>query len=93
MKLFLYIIIFILIVAGIYLYTNPEAMQQLRQLGESAGLEKKQSVIMYKWKNRDGVVQYTQTPPATGIPYEQVELRSDVNIMPVPKELKEQTKE
>lgn len=91
MKRFLYIVIFILIVAGIYLYTSPDAMQRLHDMGESVGIDKKKSVILYKWQNKDGVVQYTQTPPPAGVPYEQVELRSDVNIMPLPEKLKEQS--
>ena len=89
MKSFLLFLVFCLMVAGIYLYNEPDAWQRLRgTIDEPLGLKSK-SVTMYKWKNNEGVVQYTQSPPPQGVPYEEVELRSDVNILPLPEQLKE----
>ncbi len=40
----------------------------------------------YKWRDANGNWQITDQPPSEGIPYETVKVRSDVNIMPSPKE-------
>lgn len=36
----------------------------------------------YKWRDGAGNWQITDRPPAQGIPYETIEVRSDVNIVP-----------
>jgi hypothetical protein len=43
---------------------------------------------MYKWQNNQGVWQYTQKPPPEGVPFEEIEARSDVNVLPLPEQLK-----
>ena len=40
----------------------------------------------YKWRDSSGSWQITDQPPPDGTPYEKVEVRSDVNIMPSLKE-------
>lgn len=40
----------------------------------------------YKWRDANGSWQITDQPPAGGIPYETIRVRSDVNILPAPEE-------
>ena len=81
------ILLSLAIAASAFLYLNPELRQEAKSLLQSSGLNKA-STTVFKWRNTDGVLQYTQTPPPEGVAFEQVEARSDVNVMPLPEKLK-----
>jgi len=38
--------------------------------------------VLYRWRDADGVLQVSDTPPANG-PYEEVKIRSDQNVVPM----------
>ena len=75
------------IVVALVLWWSPELRHQADQLLKGAGV-KSTSATLYKWRNKQGVWQYTQEPPPEGTPYEKVEARSDVNVLPLPEQLK-----
>ena len=91
MKKFLLIVIALLIAAGVLIYSDPQLKQDssnmLQRLLGAAGVDTK-STSVYKWKDANGVLQYTQQPPPEGTAYEEVEARTDVNVLPLPDELK-----
>ena len=83
------LMIFILIcIVTVAVWLIPDLRNQANRLLKETGL-KWPSATMYKWRNQDGVMQYTQTLPPEGVPYEEVEARSDVNVLPLPEKLKE----
>jgi len=88
MKTIMLLIIFMLMVAGIYFYNNPQEWRELT--GSNLPVAGNKVYQMYKWKNKDGVIQYTQQPPKEGIAFEKVELDSSVNVLPLPEKIKEQ---
>jgi len=87
MKQFLMFLFMICIVAALVLWWSPELREKADELLRDTGL-KSTSVILYKWQDRQGVWQYTQDLPPEGVPYEEVEARSDVNVLPLPEQLK-----
>ncbi len=48
-----------------------------------AGLKPPASVV-YRWRDADGTVHVSDRPPAPGVPYERLEYRHDVNVLPAP---------
>ena len=89
MKTLLLILVSLLIAAAAALYLNPELRHEAESLLQSSGIKNNPSTTFYKWRNADGILQYTQTPPAEGIAFEPVEARSDVNILPLPEQLQD----
>jgi len=87
MKKLILILLSLAIAYTAFLYLNPELRHEVDSFLQSYGI-KDASTTIYKWHNNDGVLQYTQTPPPEGITYEQVEARSDVNVMPLPEKLR-----
>ena len=87
MKNMLALILMVGIVAALVLWWSPELRHQADTLLKDTGL-KSSSVTLYKWQDRRGVWQYTQAPPPQGVPYEEVEARSDVNVLPLPEKLR-----
>ena len=87
MKSFLLFLLMLCIVAALVLWWSPELRKQAGGLLREAGL-KSTSATLYKWRNKQGVWQYTQDPPPQGVSYEKVEARSDVNVLPLPGQLK-----
>jgi len=87
MKNLFLILLSLAIATTAFLYLNPELRHEVEGLLQSSGI-KDASTTVYKWRNTDGVLQYTQTPPPEGVAFEQVEARSDVNVMPLPEKLK-----
>ena len=75
------------IVAALVLWWSPELRNDANDLLRDTGI-KPTSVTVFKWQDKQGVWQYTQTLPPEGIAYEEVEARSDVNVMPLPEQLK-----
>lgn len=88
MKTLLLLVIFVLMVAGIYFYNNPQEWRELTGTELPIPIPNSNVYVMYKWKNSEGVIQYTQTPPGQGIAFEKVELDSRVNVLPLPEKLK-----
>jgi hypothetical protein len=87
MKTFLLFLLMFGIVAALVLWWSPELRKDVDNLLRDTGL-KSTSVTLYKWRDKQGVWQYTQKPPPAGVPYEEVEARSDVNVLPLPEQLK-----
>lgn len=87
MKNFLLFLLVLSIVAALVLWWSPELRKETNDLLRDTGL-KSTSVTLYKWQDRQGVWQYTQNPPPEGIPYQEFEARSDVNVLPLPEQLK-----
>lgn len=87
MKQFLLLLMMFGIVAALVLWWSPELRKQADDLLRDTGI-KSTSVTLYKWRNRQGVWQYTQNLPPEGVPYEEVDARSDVNVLPLPEQLK-----
>ena len=87
MKDYLLFLLIFFIVAALVLWWSPELRKEANDLLRDTGL-KSTSVTLYKWQDKQGVWQYTQDPPPDGVPYEKVEARSDVNVLPLPEQLK-----
>ena len=87
MKDYLLFLLMFFIVAALVLWWSPELRKEANDLLRDTGL-KSTSVTLYKWQDEQGVWQYTQDPPPDGVPYEKVEARSDVNVLPLPEQLK-----
>ena len=80
-------IIFLLVAATAVLYFFYP--QELREWTEGTPLAPPSpSTTLFKWKDSDGNLVVTNKPPAKGIPYETVEYRHDVNLMPLPEKLR-----
>lgn len=86
MKMLLYILLILAVTAAAALYLSPSLRHEAQDLLQSSGLQTDTTTV-YKWRSADGQWQYTQTPPPAGIPFERVEVRSDVNILPLPEAL------
>ena len=87
MKNFLLFVLMLSIVTALVLWWSPELRKKAENLLRDTGL-KSTSVILYKWQDKQGVWQYTQDLPPEGVPYKEVEARSDVNVLPLPEQLK-----
>ncbi len=87
MKDYLLFLLMFFIVAALVLWWSPELRKEANDLLRDTGL-KSTSVTLYKWQDKQGVWQYTQDLPPDGVPYEKVEARSDVNVLPLPEQLK-----
>ncbi len=78
-----WLLLILALAAALFLYFNPETGRQLReQLPQPDFIHKTDR--LYKWRNEKGEWQITDTPPANGIKYEQLNYRDDVNVLPVP---------
>jgi len=75
-------------IAALVLWWSPELRRDAGKILRNSGI-KTNSVTLYKWQDKNGVWQYTQALPPQGVPYEEVEARSDVNVLPLPEQLKE----
>jgi len=83
---FISIVSLILAVAGGYLYMHPAVWQKWVK---GTPLEPPPATThVYKWQGANGQWQITDTPPPAGTKFEQLDYRSDTNIMPplVPQE-------
>lgn len=91
MKKLIVFLLALLLAAAAFVYTDPQLKRDAsnalnRFLGRSTPTSG--STLVYKWTDSDGTVQYTSEPPAEGVPFEQVEARHDVNVLPLPEKLK-----
>jgi len=87
MKNVLRFLLMFAIVVALVLWWSPDLRRQASALLHDTGLGTT-SVTMYKWQNNQGVWQYTQKPPPEGVSFEEIEARSDVNVLPLPEQLK-----
>jgi hypothetical protein len=87
MNRFLKFLIMFSIVAALVLWWSPDLRRQAAGLLRDAGLTST-PVTLYKWRDKQGTLQYTQDPPPEGISYEEIDARSDVNVLPLPEPLK-----
>ncbi len=62
------------------LWWKPELWQDAEILYRRSGLQSN-SVTLYKWRDEEGVWQYAQYPPTGGVPYEEIETRTDINVL------------
>jgi hypothetical protein len=81
-----WVLLAIALIAGIYLYQNPELGEQLEDLSSKAGLSKKTTHV-YKWQNSRGEWQLTDQLPPEVVEYEILDYREDVNVLPLPPQL------
>jgi len=56
---------------------------RLEEVAARAGLGPPASVV-YRWRGPDGTVHVSDRPPPPGVPYERLEYRHDVNVLPPP---------
>lgn len=85
-KLFIFLLL-VIIALGVVAYFNPAALSWLRHSTGTAPASK--ATTVYKWKDKNGVVQITSKPPPAGTPYEKQEILSDTNVLPaLPKDNK-----
>jgi hypothetical protein len=82
---FVWLLIFLLLAAGVYVYLDPELKSQL--LNQTPLPGQPRTVQAYKWQNARGEWQITDTLPPEGIEYERLEHRTDENVLPVPPQL------
>jgi hypothetical protein len=78
-----WLLLILALAAAIYLYFSPETGRQLREQLPRPDFTHKTDHL-YKWRNEQGEWQITDTPPADGVEYEQLNYRDDVNVLPVP---------
>ena len=87
MKKFFLLLTIGLVVAAVYVYQDPELRGQVENLPSRLN-DHAQSSSAYKWRDAEGVWQYTTEPPPPGTAYEKVQVSHDVNLMPLPDKLK-----
>jgi hypothetical protein len=87
MKNVLLFLLMLAIVAALVLWWSPDLRKEAAAVLRDTGLTSS-SVTLYKWQDKQGTWQYTQEPPPAGVPFEEVEARSDVNVLPLPEQLK-----
>ncbi len=77
------IVLFLIVgVVGTVAYRlNPNFRGQTDALLMNLGL-RASSKNVFKWKDENGVLQYTQEKPSEGVSYKEVEARSDVTVLP-----------
>jgi hypothetical protein len=80
MKRLIQLVILLGIAAALALWWSPELRREAEIQAGRAGLYSK-SVTLYKWRDEQGVWQYTQYPPTGGVPYEAMEARTDINAL------------
>lgn len=92
MKKFILILLAVLIGAAAFVYSDPQLRKDVGNMWDrflgATGVDT-HSTKVYKWKDASGVLHYTQEPPPEGTAYEEVEARTDVNVLPLPDKLKE----
>lgn len=88
MKKILLIALLLAGVAAIALWMSPELRRQTSNLLRDADLHKASTETVYKWRDRHGVWQYTQSLPPAGVQYQEMEVHPDTNLLPLPDQLK-----
>ena len=84
----IFIALLILVVAGAgFWYWKPDTAQQI--LDRAASPIGPSAARVYKWRDAQGGWHVTSEAPPPGIQYELREYRADLNVLPVPPQLKE----
>jgi hypothetical protein len=82
-----FLILLSALLVGIVLLLYPE---KLREWSKDTPLElPPATTTLYKWQNSKGEWVVSDAPPAGDVPYQEMQYRSDVNVMPLPDKLKE----
>ena len=87
---FLAILIAIIIAIAAYVYLNPDVQEKLPESIKEKITGTPSSTTAYKWRNAEGVWQYTHEPPPEGTQYEKIEITNDTNVLPVPPQLQKE---
>ena len=87
MKTFLVLLLVLFLAAAAFIYRYPEYAPGW--LKESPLALEAESTVLYKWRDKQGNWMATDEAPPEGIPYETQEYRHDVNILPLPQELRD----
>jgi hypothetical protein len=85
MRIF-WLLVLIVLVAGVYLHFNPEHKSRLHELVPDMDISK-ETARLYKWRNARGEWQITDHLPPVGIEYERLDYHKDQNVLPVPPQL------
>ncbi len=88
MRVFLLLIV--LLLAGLFLYLNPEYKTRLMELASDAGSTLSpagKTTRLYKWRDAEGTWQITDQPPPVDIDYETLDFHQDANVLPQPPQL------
>ena len=80
MKKLFQLILLLCVAAALALWWKPELRQEAEFQFRRSGLQS-DSVTLYKWRDEEGVWQYAQHPPTGGVPYEEIETRTDINVL------------
>jgi hypothetical protein len=80
MKSLLQLLLLLCILAALALWWSPDLRQEADIQARGSGLYSK-PVSLYKWRDEQGVWQYTQYPPTGGVPYEEIRARTDINAL------------
>ena len=75
----------LLATAGLAAWWVLERPRGLDEAAARAGLVPGKSVV-YRWRGPDGTLHVSDHPPRSGVPYERLEYRHDVNVLPPPPE-------
>ena len=85
MKKIFQLLLIVGIAAALALWWNPDLRQEAEIQLRRTGLYGKPAGL-YKWRDEQGVWQFTQYPPTGGTPYEEYEPRTDINVLKQPNE-------
>lgn len=88
MKAIFVILLVLISAAAAFVYLYPGYTPGW--LKESALAPVAESTVLYKWRDKQGHWMATDEPPPDGIPYEKKEYRYDVNVLPLPQELRDE---
>ena len=77
----------LILAAGGFWYWKPDTAQQI--LDRSSLSVGPSAARVYKWRDAQGGWHITSEAPPSGVEYEIREYRSDLNILPVPPQLKD----
>ncbi len=86
-KKMLFLILLLALIVGVLLLFYPAKLQEWTR--DTPLQPPPSTTTLYKWQDSNGEWVVSDTPPAEGIPYQEMKYRSDVNVLPLPEELKE----
>jgi hypothetical protein len=82
MKKFFAIAIGTLIAAGIVVYQNPHLRAWFERKTEQALPASATEQTVYRWRDKNGHWQVSDSPPGSGIKYETVHYPTNANVIP-----------
>lgn len=78
----------LVVAAGAYLYFETDVFDPM--LGGTPLERRPAATHLYKWRDAQGEWHVSDEPPPAGTPYETLEYREDVNVLPRPESLREE---